>query len=157
MIDMLIVFYIAALCAANYLVFIFGPWWSIINSFVLIGFDFIVRDKLHERLGLNKISLIVIVAAVLSYLINPAGGMIAVASGISFLMASLTDGFIYQRLIKRKWVVKSNASNIAASAVDSILFPIIAFGSFMPWIIAGQFLTKIFGGFVWSFLLRRIK
>ncbi len=24
--------YVLAICAANYLVFVFGPWWSIINS-----------------------------------------------------------------------------------------------------------------------------
>lgn len=157
MINMLIIFYVAVLCVANYLVFMFGPWWSIVNSFILIGFDFIVRDKLHERLGLNKISLIVVVAAVLSYWINPAGEMIALASGVSFLIASLTDGLIYQRLIKHKWIVKSNTSNVVASAVDSLLFPLIAFGMFMPWIVAGQFITKVFGGLIWSFLLRKIK
>lgn len=54
MIDMLIIIYIAALCAANYLVYVFGPVWSIVNSFLLIGFDFILRDKLHEKLGLLK-------------------------------------------------------------------------------------------------------
>lgn len=154
---MLIISYIIALCIANYLVFIFGPWWSIINSFILIGFDFIVRDKLHEKLGFIKISLIVLVAAILSYILNPAGGIIAIASGISFLAASLTDGFIYQLLIKRRWIVKSNISNTGASAVDSLLFPAIAFGAFLPWIVFGQFITKVFGGAIWSFLLRKIK
>lgn len=154
---MLIIIYIAALCAANYLVYVFGPLWSIVNSFLLIGFDFILRDKLHEKLGLLKISYVVLSAAILSYVINPAGGSIAIASGISFLCASFTDGLVYQGLIKKQWVIKSNVSNIAASAVDSVLFPVIAFGAFMPWIITGQFITKVFGGFVWSLLLRKIK
>ncbi|EIM34060.1 hypothetical protein PGS1_22451 [Enterobacter cloacae subsp. cloacae GS1] len=48
--------YVLAICAANYLVFVFGPWWSIINSFVLIGLDFILRDVLHERIGFIKVN-----------------------------------------------------------------------------------------------------
>lgn len=54
-------------------------------------------------------------------------------------------------------MVKSNCSNVAASAVDSIVFPAIAFGVLIPWVIAGQFFAKVFGGAVWAWLLRGVK
>lgn len=149
--------YVSAICLANFLVFFFGPVWSLVNSFLLIGLDFILRDKLHEIVGIKVISLLVLVAGVLSYVINPAGGMIALASFVAFTLASLTDGAVYQLYIRKPWLVKSNASNSAASVVDSVVFPVIAFGAFMPVIILGQFAAKVVGGVFWSWVLRKAK
>lgn len=145
--------YIGALCAANYLVFLFGPWWSLVNSFALIGLDFVLRDRLHERLGLWWVSALALAAGVISYLLNPAGGMIALASCVSFVLAALGDGVAYQALMRKPWPVKSNASNAVAAGIDSLIFPLIAFGGLMPHIVIGQFVAKLGGGFVWSLML----
>lgn len=154
---MLSVIYIAAICAANFSVHFFGPAITPVNAFLFIGLDFIVRDKLHERVGVRKIIVLICIAGVLSYFINPATDMIAIASVSSFAIAALTDAAVYQLLIKKHWLIKSNTSNVAASAVDSFIFPLIAFGCFMPLVIASQFVAKVFGGFIWSYLLRGIK
>lgn len=154
---MLSVIYITAICAANFSVHFFGPAITPVNAFLFIGLDFVVRDKLHERVGVRKIIVLICIAGVLSYLINPATDMIAIASVASFAIAALTDASVYQLLIKKHWMIKSNASNVASSAVDSALFPLIAFGAFMPWVVAGQFIAKVFGGAVWSYLLRNMK
>lgn len=154
---MLSLIYIAAICAANYSVHVFGPISTPVNAFLLIGLDFVIRDKLHERIGICKMLGLIIIAGAISFAINPATDMIAVASVSAFALSALTDSSVYQALIKKPWMVKSNGSNIASSAVDSIVFPLIAFGAFMPWIVAGQFVAKIFGGAIWSFALRNIK
>jgi hypothetical protein len=39
--------------------------------------------------------------------------------------------------------------------VDSLLFPTIAFGALMPHIVAMQFVAKVAGGAVWTWLLGR--
>lgn len=147
--------YIGALCAANYLVFLFGPWWSLVNSFALIGLDFVLRDSLHERLGLWRVSALALAAGAISYLLNPAGGMIALASCVSFGAAALGDGVAYQSLMRKPWPVKSNASNAVAAGIDSMLFPLIAFGALMPHIVIGQFVAKVGGGLIWSLLIGR--
>lgn len=100
---------------------------------------------------------LVAVAGIVSFYINPASNMIAVASVCAFSAASLTDATVYQALIRKPWLVKSNGSNVASSAVDSLTFPIIAFGAFMPLVVLGQFAAKVFGGAVWSWLLRGVK
>lgn len=147
--------YVIAICVANYLVYVFGPWFSVINSFALIGLDFVIRDVLHERIGFMKVAALAVLSGVISYIINPAGGMIAIASSSSFVLASLGDGIVYQLLMRKPWAAKANASNIAASVIDSFSFPLIAFGSLMPGIIASQFIAKVGGGFVWSLILRK--
>lgn len=154
---MLSLIYVLAICAANFSVHIFGPLITPLNAFLFIGLDFVVRDKLHERIGIKKILILIIIAGAISYAVNPATDMIAIASVAAFSAAALTDASVYQILIKRNWLVKSNASNVASSAVDSVVFPLIAFGAFMPLVVAGQFLAKVFGGAIWSWILKEVK
>lgn len=147
--------YILSITAANWLVAIFGPVITPVNAFLLIGLDLTLRDYMHERIGLVKIIILSVVAGLLSWALNPAAGMIAVASSVSFVMAALADAGTYQRLIRHKWFKKANASNIAGAAVDSIVFPVIAFGALMPWVVVAQFAAKVAGGFLWTYVLRR--
>ena len=83
------IIYILALVTANLLVAFIGPWFSIINSFVLIGLDLTLRDKLHDEWNGNpiKIGSLIAVASVVSYLLNPASGQIAIASVIAFTLS----------------------------------------------------------------------
>ena len=50
-------------------------------------------------------------------------------------------------------MVRVNGSNVFSAAVDSAVFPTLAFGVFLPWVILGQFAAKVAGGFVWSMIL----
>ena len=151
--------YIAALVVANLLVAWFGPWFSAINAFVLIGLDLSLRDKLHEQWQNDKLILkmggLIAVASVISYLLNPAAGAIALASFVAFALAMTADTIAYHFLRKKSWMIRSNGSNVAGAAVDSITFPTIAFGGLMPEIVALQFIAKLMGGGVWSYLLKK--
>jgi hypothetical protein len=40
-----------------------------------------------------------------------------------------------------------------SSAVDSLVFPTIAFGAILPLTVLGLFLAKLAGGFIWSLIL----
>ena len=152
--------YIAALVLANLLVAWLGPWFSPINAFVLIGLDLSLRDKLHEQWQNDKLILkmggLIVVASVVSYLLNPAAGTIALASFVAFALAMIADSIAYHFLREKSWMIRSNGSNIAGAAVDSITFPTIAFGGLMLEIVALQFIAKLFGGGIWSFLLTKI-
>ena len=151
--------YIAALVAANLLVAWLGPWFSPINAFFLIGLDLSLRDKLHDAWQGRQLALkmggLVVAAGLVSYLLNPATGKIAMASIIAFVCAMTVDAVTYQLLRKRSWIQRTNGSNMAGAATDSLLFPTIAFGGLLPHIVAMQFLAKVAGGAVWSVLLNR--
>lgn len=69
--------------------------------FLLIGLDFVIRDKLHEKIGVLRILMLIAVAGIISYAINPATDMIAFASVASFALANTVDAFTYQSLIKK--------------------------------------------------------
>jgi queuosine precursor transporter len=149
--------YIASLTLANLLVAWLGPWFSPINAFVLIGLDLSLRDKLHDRWqGKNlpvRMGAMILAAGVLSYVINQDAGMIAIASVTAFVLSQLTDSAIYQKLRNKSWRVRANGSNVGGAAVDSLVFPLIAFGGFLPHIVVMQFLAKVAGGYFWSLIL----
>lgn len=153
--------YIAALVAANLLVAWLGVWFSLVNAFVLIGLDLSLRDKLHDLWEGDKLPIkmggLIATASVVSYAINPATGMIAFASLAAFCLSMVADSLAYQYLKDKDWMVRVNGSNIAGSAVDSVVFPTIAFGGLMLEIVALQFIAKVGGGYIWSKILEKFK
>jgi uncharacterized PurR-regulated membrane protein YhhQ (DUF165 family) len=50
---------------------------------------------------------------------------------------------------------RSIGSNVVGAAVDSLLFPTIAFGVFMPHIVVAQFVSKVAGGAVWAWIFSK--
>jgi len=156
MLAILISIYVAVAVGANMLVWWFGPWSSPIIAFVLIGLDLTMRDVLHERLNRLQLLTVILIGGALTWVINPAAQMIAVASATAFVGAALADWLIYSLLYGRPWLVKANGSNVVGALVDSLIFPTIAFGAFLPAIIGLQFLAKAAGGVVWSFIIHGI-
>jgi len=150
-----IVVYAVAMTLANLSVAAFGPWVSPINAFVLIGLDLALRDWLHVRLRAWQMGALIGATGLLTYVLNPAAGMIAVASACAFSAAAVVDWTTFARL-KGSWLFRANGSNVAGAAVDSLIFPTLAFGVLMPHIVAMQFVAKVAGGALWAYALSRV-
>ena len=146
--------YAAAMILANLSVAAFGPWVSPINAFVLIGLDLALRDWLHVRLRVWQMGTLIAGTGALTYLLNPAAGMIAIASSAAFTAAAVVDWGTFARL-RGSWMFRANGSNVAGAAVDSLVFPTLAFGALMPQIVLAQFAAKVAGGAVWAWILSR--
>jgi len=149
-----IVIYAVAMTLANLSVAAFGPAISPVNAFVLIGLDLALRDWLHVRLRAWQMLALIVAAGALTYLMNPAAGKIAVASSAAFTAAALVDWMTFARL-RGSWLMRANGSNVAGAAVDSLIFPTLAFGALMPHIVALQFMAKVAGGALWAWVLAR--
>lgn len=151
--------YLVAIIAANLITAHFGPAASVFNAFALIGLDLTARDKLHDAWNGNglvwKMGALIATGSALSWLFNRNAGMIAIASFSAFASAAIVDTLIYQVLHKRSFMVKVNGSNLFSAAVDSAVFPTLAFGGLMPLVTLGQFVAKVGGGAIWSVVLAR--
>lgn len=145
--------YAIAMTLANLSIATFGIWVSPINAFIFIGLDLALRDWLHIKLKMWQMGALIASTGLLTYALNPAAGMIAIASALSFMLAALADWTVFAK-ITGSWFKRANVSNVAGAAVDSIAFPTIAFGVLMPEIIAMQFIAKVFGGALWTAALR---
>lgn len=153
------VLYLGAIVLANLSLLWFGPVASIVNAFVLIGLDLSLRDYLHEswkgkQLWLKMFALICS-GSVITILLNVDALQIAIASATAFAVSAFGDAVVYQYLQKKSYLWRVNGSNVAGSALDSLIFPTLAFGALMPEIVIGQFLAKLLGGGAWSLLLRK--
>lgn len=157
---MLITLYLIAIIIANLTVAHFGPSATIAVAFALIGLDLTTRDHLHEAwrgryLWLKMLALIG-AGSLLSYALNVNAGPIALASFVAFAGAGVADTLMYWLLGERARLVKINGSNVVSAAVDSLIFPILAFSfPVLWWVVLGQFAAKVAGGFIWSLVLGR--
>jgi uncharacterized PurR-regulated membrane protein YhhQ (DUF165 family) len=146
--------YAVAMILANLSVAAFGPSITPINALVLIGLDLALRDWLHVRFKVWQMGSLIAFTGALTFIFNPAAGQIAIASACAFTAAALVDWSTFAKL-RGSWLFRANGSNVAGAAVDSLLFPTIAFGALMPHIVAMQFVAKVAGGAVWAWLLNR--
>jgi len=157
-----IVVYLVAIVAANLMIIWLGPVISIFNAFLLIGLDLTLRDKLHDLWdgeGLWwKMLLLICGGSGITIVLNYDALHIAIASATAFLASGIGDSVTYQALRGKTFQVKVNASNVTGSLIDSIVFPVMAFGYPPLWgIVLGQFLAKISGGAIWAYLLVRLE
>lgn len=148
--------YAIAMTAANLTIATFGPWVSPINAFFLIGLDLALRDWLHVRLKVWQMGVLIASTGALTFMLNPTAGHIAVASAVAFTAAALVDWITFIRL-RGTWLIKANGSNIAGAAIDSLVFPTLAFGVLMPHIVAMQFIAKVVGGALWALVISKFK
>jgi hypothetical protein len=153
--------YLSAIVAANLTVAYFGPAWSIVNAFLFIGLDLTARDRLHDvwrgKYLWPKMLALIAVGSLLSWFLNRNAGQIAIASFIAFASAGAIDAIVYHFLGGYPRWLRINGSNVPSAAVDSIVFPTLAFGGFLPLITLGQFGAKVAGGAVWSVILAYIE
>ena len=154
MIATAVLVYAAAMILANLSVATFGPSVTPVNAFVLIGLDLTMRDWLHVRVKPWQMAALIAITGGLTCALNPAAGKIAVASACAFSAAALVDWATFTRL-RGSWMYRANGSNVAGAAVDSLIFPTLAFGALMPQIVLAQFMAKIAGGAIWTWIFNR--
>lgn len=151
MLILAIAIYAAAMIGANLSVATWGPAVSPINAFVLIGLDLALRDWLHVRLKVWQMGILIASTGLLTYALNPAAGMIAIASSVAFTAAALVDWTTFAKL-RGSWLYRANGSNVAGAAVDSLVFPLLA-GFSLVWVPV-MFVAKVAGGAIWAYLLK---
>lgn len=148
-----VLIYAGAMTLANLSVATFGPVVSPVNAFLLIGLDLTLRDWLHVRLRPLQMLTLICAAGLLTLVLNSSAAHIAIASAVAFASAALVDWAAFARL-RGSWLRRANGSNIAGAAVDSLVFPALAFPmlplSVLAPIVAMQFVAKVAGGAMWS-------
>ncbi|WP_019139895.1 VUT family protein [Noviherbaspirillum massiliense] len=148
--------YTGTIIASNLLVAQFGPAITPILAFLFIGLDLSLRDWLHLRMRPWQMGALIGFSGVLTYILNPAAQTIALASALSFAFAAVADWIAFSKL-GGTWMRRSIGSNVVGAAVDSVMFPTLAFGVLLPQIVIAQFLAKTCGGVFWAFLLDKAR
>lgn len=149
----LIAVYLVAIISANLLAARYGPWMTVVWAFLFIGLDLTTRDRLHQAWRGNRLvirmGVLIATGSILSWLLNADAGRIGLASFVAFAVSQTADGIVFH---KTGSITKSN---VVGAGLDSILFPTLAFGSILPWIMVAQFAAKVIGGELWRVVIHR--
>ncbi len=149
--------YLLVFTLSNFIVLWFGAPGLIITALLLIPFDFVMRSYFHESWSgvelILKLGGLVLLASLITYLINQDSIKIATASVCAFLSAQITAGVFYQVFINKPYFYKVNGSDVLAIITDSIVFQIVAFEAINYSVTTWQIILKIIGGFFWYYIL----
>jgi uncharacterized PurR-regulated membrane protein YhhQ (DUF165 family) len=101
-----------------------------------------------------KMGLLIGAGSVLSWLLNRNAGRIALASFAAFAVSATGDAIAYAKWNHLEQWRRVSISNLVGAVLDSILFPLIAWG----WpvdvtIVYGQMAAKVTGALVWALIL----
>jgi hypothetical protein len=124
--------FVAATVLANYTLDAFlpvGPWFLVNVGTLFFGVTFTQRDRIH-RYGRRSVYGTILVAALANVAAALAVGTPLRYVAVSFLaiVASETaDTEIYQRLLRRRWLVRVASSNAVSAPLDTVLFTVLAF------------------------------
>lgn len=159
----LVTIFITIMAASNLAIASIGPWFLPVTAFISVGLVLVTRDYLHDvwaERGYGfwpRMLAMIATAALISYALDPSSGRISLASVSALVAAALTETATFQALINRRWLVRSNGSNVMGALADSITFPLVAFGPGMKgiiWLIITQATIKTLGGLFWSIVAK---
>jgi len=153
----LVASYLLVIVTANLLIAEFGPAGLFITGVLLIPFDLVARDLLHERwrrFRFVKMFCLVACGSLIAYLTNEGAKQVAIASAAAFFVAGSADTAIYHLggVAGLSRLQKINLSNLISALIDSSIFQVLAFGTTSYQLAISQTLLKTSGGFVWSLL-----
>jgi hypothetical protein len=109
------------------------------SGVLMVGLALVLRDLVQRRLGLGWAAAAVLAGASLSALLAPPA--LVVASAAAFLVSEAADLAVYTPLQRRGLVLAVAVSSVAGLVLDSLVFLLLAFGSFD--FLAGQVVGKL--------------
>lgn len=127
------------------------------SGVLMIGLALVLRDAVHEMLGVRWAFAAIICGAALSILVAP--GALVVASAAAFLLSELADLAVYTPLRRKRLWAAVMASGLVGSIVDSAIFLTIAFGSldYLAGNVVGKVWMSALAAIVLCFIKRKAK
>jgi len=155
----LVVAFLAAIVVANLTVTHYGAAAIIPNAFFLIGLDLITRDRLADFWGTTrfaKMTLLILTGGFINYWVNRNTAAMTEASVISFCAAEAVEAVVYHALRHQRWTDRAPRAAIFGAAVDSVVFPTLAFHAFDLTTSFDQFIAKLAGALVWTWVVAAV-
>jgi uncharacterized PurR-regulated membrane protein YhhQ (DUF165 family) len=100
---------------------------------------------------------LILTGSLLAWVVSPGRRHIGLASGLAFLCSETVDAVVYSLVRRRPWLERSNISNFFGAAVDSVVFPTVAFGGFLLGVTVGQFTAKVAGALLFTLILHHVR
>ncbi|MBD2102977.1 queuosine precursor transporter [Leptolyngbya sp. FACHB-261] len=129
--------YIVAVLAANYTATWFIPlpiFGQVAVGTFIFGVTFTQRDRMHMsgRRFVYQVIALTALLCLLESLLLKVPSRIIFASLTGIVLSEIADTEVYQRLLKRSWVLRVAGSNAVSIPIDTLLFNVLAFAGVFP-------------------------
>lgn len=152
--------YLCAIVVSNIIVARWGQPALVVTAFVLIPFDFVARDILHGRWRDDKLWIriggLVVIGGAITVALNLEALRVASASVAAFGLGVVVNTLLYSLLWPIPRFKRMVATNSVVSAIDSVVFPLLAFGSVSIMLSLAQCLSKAVGAVVWAGIVTKV-
>lgn len=152
---LLVGLFLSAIIAANLSVARWGVAALPYTAFIMIPFDLVIRDALHDRWKskhlYRRMAILLLAGGLLSGLVNVSAFRVALGSVTAFIIAGSIDCLVYS--MRGRKLTRMTLSNLAGAVTDSVVFPLVALGVLDSQLSLRQAAVKFVGSLVWIALL----
>lgn len=144
--------YVATFCVVNLVVNNFGPWVVPFTTMCCVAANMLGRDRLLLKSGPQFSISACIVAGTLTVFLNTEALQVALGSLAAVTTSGCVSAVAWRVFPGRRWLC-----NVISGAADSLVFPTVAFLTFLPGVCAAMFAGKVVAVTIMSYLMREEK
>lgn len=119
------------------------------SGVLVVGLALVIRDAVQSYGGIVAALIAIVIGALLSFMLAPPA--LVIASVAAFVLAELADLLVYTPLREKQLALAVLFSGLVGSAIDSIVFLWLAFGSLD--FLAGQWVGKMWASLIGFLIL----
>ena len=148
--------YVAIFTIVNLIVYYCGAWVIPITTSVCVAANMMLRDRVFCGKGLKFSAAIAAAAGLCTFAINHGALTVAIASFTAVVVGAFVAGGAFKLLKNKVAIEKARPiANTCSAVTDSILYPTIAFMTFLPLVSVEMFASKFLSVLFYTFIINK--
>lgn len=148
--------YVAIFTIVNLIVYYCGAWVIPITTSVCVAANMMLRDRVFCGKGLKFSAAIAAAAGLCTFAFNHAALSVAVASFTAVVAGAFVAGSVFKLLKSKVSIEKARPiANTCSAITDSLIYPTIAFMTFLPFVSMEMFASKFLSVLLYTFIINK--
>lgn len=148
--------YVTIFTIVNLIVYYCGAWVIPITTSVCVAANMMLRDRVFCGKGLKFSAAIAAAAGLCTFAINHGALTVAIASFTTVVVGAFVAGGAFKLLKNKVAIEKARPiANTCSAVTDSILYPMIAFMAFLPFVSVEMFASKFLSVLFYTFIINK--
>lgn len=148
--------YVAIFTIVNLIVYYCGAWVIPITTSICVAANMMLRDRVFCGRGLKFSAAIAAAAGLCTFAFNHAALTVAIASFTAVVSGAFVAGSVFKLLKNKVAIEKARPiANTCSAITDSLIYPTIAFMTFLPFVSMEMFASKFLSVLFYTFIINK--
>ena len=148
--------YVTIFTIVNLIVYYCGAWVIPITTSVCVAANMMLRDRVFCGKGLKFSAAIAAAAGLCTFAINHGALTVAIASFTAVVVGAFVAGGAFKLLKNKVAIEKARPiANTCSAVTDSLIYPTIAFMTFLPLVSVEMFASKFLSVLFYTFIINK--